>query len=62
MRIMANLGIAIGTVVVAVMYMFISGMFSRRMTRFIRAFGRGSTFIFLPLIFIIVYHISFIIT
>lgn len=32
------------------------------MTRFIRAFGRGSTFIFLPLIFIIVYHISFIIT
>ncbi len=32
------------------------------MPRFIRAFGRGSTFIFLPLIFIIVYHISFIIT
>ncbi len=29
-------------------------------TRFIRAFGRGSTFIFLPLIFIITYHISFI--
>ncbi|MCW6170462.1 MAG: MFS transporter [Thermoplasmatales archaeon] len=29
-------------------------------TRFIRAFGRGSTFIFLPLIFIIVYKISFI--
>ena len=29
-------------------------------TRFIRAFGRGSTFIFVPLIFIITYHISFI--
>lgn len=31
-------------------------------TRFIRAFGRGSTFIFLPLIFIIVYHVTFIVT
>ena len=29
-------------------------------TRFIRAFGRGSTFIFVPLIFIITYGISFI--
>ncbi|MCL5989250.1 MAG: MFS transporter [Candidatus Thermoplasmatota archaeon] len=29
-------------------------------TRFIRAFGRGSTFIFLPLIFIIDYKVSFI--
>ena len=29
-------------------------------TRFIRAFGRGSTFIFLPLVFIISYGISFI--
>lgn len=29
-------------------------------TRFIRAFGRGSTFIFLPLIFIITYKVSFI--
>ncbi|MCL4326795.1 MAG: MFS transporter [Candidatus Thermoplasmatota archaeon] len=29
-------------------------------TRFIRSFGRGSTFVFLPLIFIITYHISFI--
>lgn len=27
--------------------------------RFIRAFGRGSTFIFLPLVFISVYHMSF---
>jgi MFS family permease len=29
-------------------------------TRFIRAFGRGSSFIFVPLIFIEVYHIGFI--
>ncbi len=30
--------------------------------RFIRAFGRGSTFIFLPLVFITVFHLSFILT
>ncbi len=29
-------------------------------TRFIRAFGRGSSFIFVPLVFIIVYHVDFI--
>lgn len=31
------------------------------MVRFVRAFGRGSTFVFLPLVFISVYHLSFII-
>ncbi len=31
-------------------------------TRFIRAFGRGSSFIFVPLVFIVVYHIGFVIT
>lgn len=30
--------------------------------RFVRAFGRGSTFVFLPLVFISVYHLSFILT
>lgn len=30
--------------------------------RFVRAFGRGSTFVFLPLVFIDVYHVSFIVT
>ncbi len=30
--------------------------------RFVRAFGRGSTFVFLPLVFISVYNLSFIIT
>ncbi|MDS0256902.1 MFS transporter [Thermoplasmatales archaeon AK] len=31
-------------------------------TRFVRAFGRGSTFVFLPLVFISVYGLSFIVT
>ncbi|MEM0158704.1 MAG: MFS transporter [Thermoplasmataceae archaeon] len=31
-------------------------------TRFVRAFGRGSTFVFLPLVFISVYDLSFILT
>ncbi len=30
--------------------------------RFIRAFGRGSTFIFLPLVFITVFHLNFVLT
>lgn len=31
-------------------------------TRFIRAFGRGSSFIFVPLVFIVVYHMGFVVT
>ncbi len=31
-------------------------------TRFIRSFGRGSSFIFVPLVFIVVYHMGFVVT